>query len=322
MGPPFFHWWLILSLVFFHRAAGLSSSPTASSKTTTSTEVVTTSSFDWPKITGSILKGERRALERDTGLRETCSGCSRPHTLCLCSNLPSPKLVTSTRVLILQHPNERRKRNLSTTPLLQLALEKCVVKVGYDFDATILDEFPDHRPLLLYPSDDAVALDDDDIEFGGGHVDMTMTSTDTNDSNTQQHHPHKKNLLLILIDGTWAEAKRMLRESLQLVQECQAVKFTSVDQTSIYDVLRKEPQPHCLSTLEACSKALQYLEATNVQTTLHDLLKTHVDAHLANKRQMQQQPRYVNRGGGRHVPQTRQEQIQERMAQLENEDKL
>ena len=65
--------------------------------------------------------------------------------------------------------------------------------------------------------------------------------------------------LLIIIDGTWAEAKRMIKESPTLVDMCQQVQFTA-DNESIYDIVRKEPEKHCISTLEACSHALTLLE--------------------------------------------------------------
>jgi DTW domain-containing protein YfiP len=256
--------------------------------------------YDWHKINGSILKGERRALDRATALREACKGCHRPHSLCLCEDLPQPQTLHNTHVLILQHPNERRKRNLSTTPLLQLALKNVSVKVGYEFDESALEPYQNLQPLLLYPSEDAIVLSsDEDLRH-----------------ETSQLLPNHEHLLLILVDGTWNEAKRILRESPRLVDQCRTVCFRDVNEISMYDVLRKEPQSHCLSTLEACGKALQYLEkdrANHLQETLHQLLRAHVKAHLVNKRKMEQQPRYVNRGGGKHIK-TRQELIEERMA--------
>lgn len=304
--------WTLLLLPLATPAWGLSSS-SVSHRIITKTEAIDppcdTSFYDWPKITGTILKGERRAIERATGLREVCGGCHRPHTLCLCPHLPSPKLSTQTSILILQHPNERRKRNLSTTPLLQLALQNCVVKkkVGYDFDESIIQKFPAKQPLLLYPSETAIVLDEDDCENDASACAAKTFRRADKDKN-----------LLILMDGTWGEAKRMMRQSPKLVERCQKMCFQSVDETSMYDVLRREPQAHCLSTLEACSKALGYLEPSSgnsVQSTLHNLLQAHVHAHLVHKRKMEQLPRYVNRsGGGMHTIQTRQEMIQERMA--------
>ena len=100
------------------------------------------------------------------------------------------------------------------------------------------------------------------------------------------------NNLLIVIDGTWSEAKRMVRDSPFLTQECQSVQFSS-EALSIYHALRREPEDHCLSTLEACAQALLLLEPSSdysytqkVVDRLHTVLKAHVDAHLANAQRL------------------------------------
>lgn len=247
------------------------------------------------KIAGSIAKGERRARERSAELRQVCSQCARPDTLCVCDSLPDEgKLATQTRILILQHPNERRKKNLSTVPLLRLALQNVQVTVGYTFEPEslpIVQEELDQgrKPLLLYPSEDAIALDE--------AVDATSTSGSRSTSPSPSEAIKGQDNLLIIMDGTWTEAKRMVRDSPRLVESCQKVQFTS-DASSIYDALRSEPAPHCLSTLEACARVLLLLEpgCDRVQESLHKVLQAHVDAHLENAKIMA--PRFV--GATRH----------------------
>ena len=84
------------------------------------------------KIASSVAKTERREEERSRVARETCRRCYRPPALFICQALPDKPIQTSTNVLILQHPRERRRKSLSTTPLVDLVLEKCTVKVGYN----------------------------------------------------------------------------------------------------------------------------------------------------------------------------------------------
>ncbi|KAL3915844.1 MAG: hypothetical protein SGILL_005455 [Bacillariaceae sp.] len=230
--------------------------------------------------------------------------------------------------------SRRKRKNLSTTPLLQLALENCVVKVGYDFDDNsevkeMVQQQYKTPPLLLYPSKDAMVLDDE--MFIGG--DDGESNTDTTTANATDHLSHQH--LLILIDGTWGEAKRMVRESPKMVASCRKVKFDddnpdAATSTSIYDQIRKEPKSYCLSTLEACSKALGHLEedASKFQQTLHSLLQAHVDAHLRNMEERtaaadtmicaendrsSKTTRFVNRGHGHPCKQQRRQEIMERM---------
>ena len=119
------------------------------------------------KIASSITKGERRRQERKSKSRQLCKGCHRPPITCVCEALPPKKLFTNTTILVLQHPNEFRKKSLSTVPLLSLVLENIHIKRDYKFTLTDLPLVQEYlkrgqRPLLLFPSDDAISLDDDD----------------------------------------------------------------------------------------------------------------------------------------------------------------
>merc|ERR1711957_140186 len=69
-------------------------------------------------------KSERREKERRAVSRTLCPRCSRPSTVCVCQGLPSDgkKIELDVHVLVLQHPNENRKKNVSTVPLMPLVL--------------------------------------------------------------------------------------------------------------------------------------------------------------------------------------------------------
>ena len=251
------------------------------------------------KIAQSVAKGERRAAERSANGRETCPSCYRPPTLCLCKVLkatePSGSNKLQTKLLILQHPNERRKNNLSTVPLLKLALKDQVKIVGghtfeQDDMPPIFQETIDKgvRPLLLYPSPDSISLDADIFRGKDASIDRATDEITSIVSHHRDVINQSNNNLLIVIDGTWSEAKRMVRDSPFLTQNCQPVQFSS-DALSIYHALRREPEEHCLSTLEACAQTLMLLEPPSsadhtqrVVDRLHTVLQAHVDAHLAN----------------------------------------
>ncbi|KAL7528496.1 hypothetical protein ACHAXR_002476 [Thalassiosira sp. AJA248-18] len=248
------------------------------------------------KIASSVAKTERRIRERSRVGREICDRCNRPPPLCVCQSLPEKLIDTSTSVLILQHPRERRRKSLSTVPLMPLCLKKCTVKVGYNFTPQQLDLVTEclgsqQKPLLLFPGPDAITLDDD------SNADIVQ--------NLQE-----KEQLLILIDGTWAEAKRMIMQSPELIKNCQQVQFQSENE-SIYhtssvgessaDPLRKEPEKHCLSTLESSAQALMHLEpsvecAMEAKMFLEGSMRCMVEKRMSVSEERNREPRFARPG--------------------------
>lgn len=236
------------------------------------------------KIASSITKGERRSQERQSAGRKVCGGCLRPEVLCLCDSRPDRKFETKTTILVLQHPNEFRKKTFSTVPLMSLVLENVHIKVGYNF---AVDDIPlvryfiknGRQPLLLFPSDRARSLETS-VDFSNHELAGTRTSPLSNDDN-----------LLILLDGTWAEAKRMATQSPELLSACQHVAFSS-SRRSLYDPVRKEPEEHCLSTLEAAAEAIELLEGAKEEAnSLRCILQAMVDNKLEMERSRNDEPR-------------------------------
>ena len=94
--------------------------------------------------------------------RTLCSRCVRPPSVCICEALPAKPLHTQTRLLILQHPAEARKR-VATVPIIPLCVANCTIVRGNCFDAE-LPAFVEAMaegflPLLLYPSPEAPTLE-------------------------------------------------------------------------------------------------------------------------------------------------------------------
>ncbi|XP_073913111.1 tRNA-uridine aminocarboxypropyltransferase 2 isoform X2 [Castor canadensis] len=170
--------------------------------------------------------------------RPECSRCSRPQKVCLCPFLPSCPLPISTHVYIVQHPAEESKV-LRTVPLLAACLpqDKCKVKIGRRFseerDTELSTVCRKPGTLILYPGAEATNLEDFLLDS------PVYPST------------------LILIDGTWSQAKDIFYKNSLFRLPKQVQLKTSL--SSQY-VIRMQPANRCLSTLECAAVALSILE--------------------------------------------------------------
>ena len=90
---------------------------------------------------------------------------------------------------------------------------------------------PDQKPLLLYPGQDA--LDLDNLEGTEGLNVFELLSTMNRHTDKQQQEPFSStssscsdipaSCLLVMIDGTWGEAKLIARKSFSFIACCQQV---------------------------------------------------------------------------------------------------
>jgi len=162
--------------------------------------------------------------------RPQCSECLRPIAHCLCALIPS--LDSRTRVLLLQHPSEV-SHALNTARLAALGLNNAQLVVGEVFDdlARLLSP-PGYQARLLFPADDAQVL--------------------------QAYTPSDEPLLLVVPDGTWRKARKLLYLNPLLA----ALPRVTLAEGGVSRYrLRKAPGPGALSTIEAIVQALQVLEA-------------------------------------------------------------
>ncbi|KAF3427842.1 hypothetical protein E2986_01264 [Frieseomelitta varia] len=172
--------------------------------------------------------------------RNKCSQCKRPVPVCWCPGLPKHPVRPASKIIILQHPAEV-KRCLRTAPMLALGLEsgKCVIYRGKKFPLSkhegLTEILNDKDTILLYPSPSAVALDK------------------LNPVGINGQKPYN----LILLDGTWPQAKAIYHSSpaLCVLRTCKLVGIP----ISEY-VIRTQPTEGCLSTLETGAFALSILE--------------------------------------------------------------
>jgi DTW domain-containing protein len=141
-------------------------------------------------------------------------------------------VASRTRVVLLQHPREARLAICSAW-LTRIALTRAELHRGYSFTAheRVLELAAHPGAALLYPGEEATPA---------------------------AHLAHRPPEVLFVIDGTWLQSEKMLAANPFLVR-LPRVKVVP-DEPSGYAGLRREPAPHCLSTLEAVAFALGDLE--------------------------------------------------------------
>ncbi len=162
--------------------------------------------------------------------RLQCPRCLRPQTHCLCALIPS--LDSRTRVLLLQHPSEVNHA-LNTARLAALGLTNAELIVGEVFeDLPRLLNPPGYQARLLFPGDAAQPI--------------------------RAYHAGDQPMLLVVPDGTWRKARKMLHLNPPLA----ALPRVTLAEGGVSRYrLRKAPGPGALSTVEAIVQALQVLEA-------------------------------------------------------------
>jgi DTW domain-containing protein YfiP len=143
------------------------------------------------------------------------------------------QLPTRTRVLVLQHPRERDKA-VGTVRIAALCLPEAEVLVGVDFagharlNALLAD--PQRPAIVLYP--------------GPGARDIQL-------------EPPDGPVTLVVIDGTWHQARSLVRRNPQLAA---LPRYAFVPPRPSEYKIRREPQPDYVSTIEALAVTLAALE--------------------------------------------------------------
>lgn len=182
--------------------------------------------------------------------RPFCYRCWRAKILCLCNHV---KVVTnSVEILYLQHPNERTMP-FNTARLAHLSLSRSRLVHGLRFDESrvLRDLLPIREKVgILFPS--PVAKD-----LGEAPADLET---------------------LVVIDGTWREAKKIIYLS-PILNEFPHYAFVP-EKPSNYRI-RKEPKDEFISTIEATVTALRILDRdpTRYQELL-DLFDRMVDRQI------------------------------------------
>lgn len=163
--------------------------------------------------------------------RPRCPVCCRPLSHCLCPLIPS--LSSRTRLLLLQHQDEA-DHALNTARLAALGLQQARLEIGERFAE--LDSWlqePGIEPVLLFPGEGARPIG----QWRAGEGRQT---------------------LLVVPDGTWRKARKLLHVNPQLAS---LPRVCLPDGLQSRYRLRKAPMPGGLSTLEAIVEVLNCWEA-------------------------------------------------------------
>ncbi|MGZ5790085.1 MAG: tRNA-uridine aminocarboxypropyltransferase, partial [Burkholderiaceae bacterium] len=170
-------------------------------------------------------------------VRATCHHCRQSKFNCYCAHVQrfDPQIT----FVILIHPVEVQRR-IATGRMSHLCLENSYLIEGENFskheivNGLIAD--PSHQCVMLYPGQDSVNL------------------SELSDADRSTPFASDRKLVIFVIDGTWATARKMVRYSRNL-GALPRICF-SLDRPSNFRV-RKQPAVGCYSTIEAIHQAIE-----------------------------------------------------------------
>lgn len=181
---------------------------------------------------------------------EHCASCLKPAWLCVCAAIKPVR--AHTRVLILQHPQEPDKE-LGSARIAHLSLPGSTLRIGLSWPnlAAALGEGgaePHNKEWLV--------LHLGSTRPAAGATPLTLVD--------RRGAPLAANVRplpirgLVLLDGTWSQAKTMWWRNAWLLKLQRGV--LAPPRPSLYREARKEPRAEGLSTLEAIGLTLAELE--------------------------------------------------------------
>jgi DTW domain-containing protein YfiP len=178
-----------------------------------------------------------------------CYKCYWPEPLCWCGSITP--MATRTKFVILMHPYEFKRIKANTGRLTHLCLADSEVHIGIEFDGheavQALINDPKNYPVLLYPGKDAVDL-------------SKLLPADPQLSALNSHLAQRR-LVVFLLDATWRLVRPMLRLSPSL-QRLPKIMFSNAAPSRY--VIKRQPEPGCLSTLEATHELLLALDRSGL----------------------------------------------------------
>lgn len=170
-----------------------------------------------------------------------CNKCSFSIKNCYCKEIIP--IDTNVKIIILIHPKEARHQKTGTGKLTHLSIKDSELIKGIDFTDNIrVNELINNKsyfPVLLYPSNNALNIDDKAF----------------------YNSLNNKKLLIFILDGTWWQAKVMIRESKNL----HLIPHLSFKKKYISKFFfKKQPKKNYLSTIESVYYLLLSLKKNNI----------------------------------------------------------
>ena len=196
--------------------------------------------------------------------RETCQICRQPKVGCYCAHITP--FDTQIKFVILIHPLEERRR-IATGRMSHLSLINSELISGEDFsnNERVNQILADQSlsPVILYPGKNAL-----DISQAQNQIQIFQTG---------------KQPVVFVIDGTWATARKMARLSQNLLA-LPKICFTPTKPSQFR--VRKQPDAHCYSTIEAIHCSIELLSSHvgfSIQNRQHDQLLTVFNLMVENQ---------------------------------------
>jgi len=185
--------------------------------------------------------------------REICERCRRPESVCYCASLV--RLETRSKIVILQHPRERGMP-IGTAYIAHLCLPQSSLHVGVTWDESDVLKGacgdPERPAILLYPGPDARDI---------------------------LAEPPATPVTLIVVDGTWSQARTLVRDNPKLAA-LPRYAFHAPEPSNYR--IRPEPSDAYVSTLEALMHVLGALEGDPTRfLALREPMEAMVEAQLA-----------------------------------------
>jgi DTW domain-containing protein YfiP len=173
--------------------------------------------------------------------------------LCVCALIPSPRIETRTRLVLLIHRFEDRKPTNTGRLAAECLASSVVVVRGHESQPTpAFSSDPAAQPLLLFPHEGAIPLADMRLEPG-------------------------RPVTLFVPDGNWRQASKV-RQRVPGLRDVPCVCLPA-GEPSIYR-LRAEAHEAGLSTIEAIGRAMGLLEGEPVRRALDRVFRAMVERTL------------------------------------------
>ncbi|WP_374076011.1 tRNA-uridine aminocarboxypropyltransferase [Bdellovibrio bacteriovorus] len=225
-------------------------------------------------------ENRQKLLDQTPKYRELCTTCLQPGFGCYCSHVQRFDPLINFVVLI--HPIEV-KRRIATGRMSHLCLKDSHLIMGQNYsdndDVNKLIEDSDFHSVILYPGVKSKNL------------------TPMSETERKELFPANKKLRIFVIDGTWATAKKMVRQSENL-SALPRICF-SPEKPSTFRV-RKQPNPACYSTIEAIHHTIELVgqsQGFNTEGREHDKLlhvfDSMVERQLEFIRKAEEKPDYL-----------------------------
>lgn len=184
--------------------------------------------------------------------RILCVKCIQPDFSCYCKTVQP--IHCPINFVILIHPIEA-KRRIATGRMSHLCLESSHLINGQDFSenkqVNNLLEDPNYFSVLLYPGPNSTNL------------------SELSEEKRNDFFQTDRKLRIFVVDGTWATARRTVRQSINL-NKLPRISFRS-SKTSNFRV-RKQPKPHFFSTIEAIHQTIELLAPCKIGA---DIVRSH-----------------------------------------------